>query len=128
MVQMDVARMKSLKLILAAVIGLPAGLLAGGSKAEPVKYYLDSHASPVGSDGTKEHPWTSLKSLDPVIFQPGDIVLFKRGSSFEGGFEINQSGTSNAPIIFRPYGEGAALPRFTNPQSAVWSGNAIRLN
>ena len=34
MVQMDVARMKSLRLILAAVIGLPAGLLAGSTKAE----------------------------------------------------------------------------------------------
>jgi hypothetical protein len=128
MIQMQVARMKFLTLTLAAVTGLPAGLLANGIQPEPVKYYLDSQASAGGGNGTKEHPWPVLKFLDQVIFQPGDLVLFKRGSSFEGGFEVNQSGTSNAPIVFRPYGEGAALPRFTNPQSAVLSGNAIRLN
>ena len=91
------------------------------------KYYVDSRAGSDDEPGTKEKPWRSLDRLNTATFHPGDTVLFARGSKFEGGFTVNQSGTSNAPITFKAYGTGPA-PHFTNPRAAVLDGNAICVN
>jgi hypothetical protein len=109
------------------VVGAPAATVTGGAKREPADFYLDSRSGNDTAIGTKEHPWQTLHRLDHVVFQPGDSVLFKCGSRFEGGFEVNQSGTASAPITFKAYGDGPA-PRFTNPHSDVLNGNAIRVN
>ena len=98
-----------------------------GVSTEPKNYYLDSRTGNDTGSGTKEHPWQTLKRLNWVTFHPGDTVLFKRGSRFEGGFEVNQSGTKSAPVTLKPYDVGPA-PLFTNPDSALLHGNAIRLN
>lgn len=91
------------------------------------EYHMDSrNGSDVGSGG-REQPWRSLERVGKVVFKPGDTVSFLSGSQFEGGFEVKQSGTSNAPITFKQFGDGPA-PRFTNPNSVALSGNAIRIN
>jgi parallel beta helix pectate lyase-like protein len=91
------------------------------------QYFVDSRAGKHGGDGTRKQPWRSLEDLAKINFQPGDIVRFACGSRFEGGFEVNQSGMSNAPIVFKSFGDGPP-PRFSNPHSSVLNGNAIRLN
>ncbi len=39
-------------------------------------------------------------------FEPGDVILFKRGSRFSGMFSPRGSGTRQAPIIIGTYGNG----------------------
>lgn len=90
-------------------------------------YYLDSRSDFPQADGSKAKPWRSLSQLQQVVFLPGDSILFAAGSQFNGGFELNQSGTPAAPILVKRYGDGQA-PLFANPRLADLNGNAIRLN
>jgi len=89
-------------------------------------YYLSGQGNDSG-DGSAAQPWRSLERLGRASLLPGDEVSFKRGSTFNGGIEIDQSGTEAAPIIFGSYGSGAA-PIFTNPKGETLDGNAIRVN
>jgi len=54
-------------------------------------------------------PWQSLNRLNDYIPQlnPGDSVLFKSGDVFYGSLNLKKSGTSEKPIVFSHYGEGA---------------------
>ena len=116
-----------LKLAICLVLlGFPR-FISAEMPVAPRVYHLDSRAGSDANDGTRDKPWKSLTPLGTVTFNPGDSVRFKRGSSFEGGFAVNQSGTSNAPITVLADGEGAA-PRFTNPLLSVLNGNAIQVN
>jgi len=115
-------------------LGLGLGLLpvlglwlSPALASPPREYFLDSRSIVTASDGTRQKPWRSLDQLHKLVFEPGDSVFFARGSEFTGGFEVNQSGTSAAPIRLTSYGDGPP-PRFTNPESAALNGNAIRLN
>jgi hypothetical protein len=108
----------------AVAVGAPDAQLRPGG---PRGYYLSSRSGADDSAGTKEKPWRSLARLGEARFRPGDTIYFMAGSEFEGGFEVNQSGTSNAPITFKGFGEGDP-PRFSNPHSRVLNGNAIRVN
>jgi hypothetical protein len=114
-----------------ALVGFIAGgaAVAAGAADHPPSvrnYYVDSQGGSDDGNGM-EHPWRTLQRLSQVIFQPGDTILFKRGSQFEGGVTVNQSGTASAPITFKAYGEGSP-PHFTNPRPEVLNGNALRLN
>ena len=113
--------------VLLLAVTMQTGLCAEGTNPVARHRYVDSRSGSDQADGSKEHPWRSLERLSRFIFQPGDMIFFVVGSEFEGGFEVNQSGKSNAPIIFKAFGKGPR-PRFTNPRSAVLNGNAIRLN
>ena len=75
-------------------------------------YYVDSSAAE-GGDGLT--PGTALNLLPRVSeleLQPGDAVLFKRGSEWSNNrVIITDSGTAERPILFSCYGdENAPLP------------------
>ena len=75
-------------------------------------YYVDSSAAE-GGDGLT--PGTALNLLPRVSeleLQPGDAVLFKRGSEWSNNrVIITDSGTAERPILFSCYGdENASLP------------------
>lgn len=98
-----------------------------GNERSARDFYVDSRIGSDELEGTREGPWRSLARLGRAVFQPGDTVFFVSGSEFEGGFEVDQSGTPDAPITFTAAGDGPR-PRFTNPRSVVLDGNAIRIN
>jgi parallel beta-helix repeat protein len=56
----------------------------------------------------RESPWRTLDKLNTYLpnLQPGDSVLFQRGSIFTGFIRITRSGTSDQPIVFSAYGTG----------------------
>jgi hypothetical protein len=80
------------------------------------------------NDGLTEiSSWKSHTLLESVDLRPGDVVNFARGSSWIGGIQLNSSGSDGSPIIFTNYGTGD-LPKFSNPNWADNTGNAIRFN
>ena len=59
--------------------------------------------------------------------KPGDFVMFKCGSQFNGPIHITESGTIEKPITLTAYGKGEA-PQFTNPNDLNMNGNCIRIS
>lgn len=52
--------------------------------------------------------------MTAATLKPGDTVAFKRGATFTGSAQIDESGTAARPITLTAYGTGAA-PVLTNP-------------
>lgn len=90
-------------------------------------YYVDSLNGDDSNSGSSENsPWKTLDKVSNIIFQPGDSIYFKRGSSYEGCVTINGEGTARHPITISAYGTGGA-PSFTNPDFYNSYGNALRI-
>jgi len=80
-------------------------------------YYVDSLNGSDANPGTSESkPWRTLTPIHNHKFLPGDVIHFKRGSSWTGGLTIDDSGTEAAPIIITDYGNSEdPPPTFKNP-------------
>ena len=120
--------MTSLRLLLlVAALLVSGGCLLNYSTSAPRQYYVDSRTGSDDGPGTLEKPWRTLIPVNTKVFHPGDSIRFAGGCEFEGGFEVRQSGSAKAPIIFGVYGPGPA-PHFSNPRLSEWHGNAIRVD
>ena len=90
-------------------------------------FYIDSISGDDVNSGTAENnPWKTHDRVTSTIFQPGDFILFKRGSSYSGGVSIRGNGTADKPITIGAYGSGEA-PSFTNPDREDRNGNAMQI-
>ena len=90
-------------------------------------FYIDGIDGNDQNDGMSSNTsWQTLEQVSSIIYQPGDHVLFKRDSSYDGCATINGDGTVENPILVGAYGQGAA-PSFTNPDNENCAGNAIRI-
>jgi hypothetical protein len=94
---------------------LSSSLLCFSLFAAPARattYYIDSIAGSESNNGTSAStPWktiTSTSKVNTVSFQPGDQILFKRGSSWTGTLAPKGAGNSANPVVFDAYGTGAA--------------------
>lgn len=116
--------MKSTLVKLILILGI---LVSVGTSGFSRDYYVNSNSGGDANDGSQKAPWKTLKLISTTTFKPGDKVLFAKGSSFSGGFAVNNSGTSQQPITFTTYGSGAA-PVFTNPDYNVLNGNVIQVH
>lgn len=75
--------------------------------ADATTYYIDALAGDDGSLGTTTQlPWQSLDRVNQFTFQPGDSVLFKRGSVWHGMLNITNEGIHGQPIFYGAYGLG----------------------
>lgn len=112
-------------------------------------YYINSRVGDDNNTGTsKEAVWKSGINLEKNIFQPGDSILFAKGSKYIGGFTFTGSGTAGNPIVFSSYSVGANVilntdrtqlspiftrygagrdPTFSNPDWNVLNGNVFRI-
>ena len=70
-------------------------------------YFVAADGNDQNSGTSQESPWRSLSKVNSFNFSAGDIVAFKRGSSWTGLLTINDSGTEGNPITFTAYGTGA---------------------
>jgi len=109
-----------------SVLALSIGVLA---QAQCKDLYLNSNAKKADDigPGTKARPWKSLAPLNAHSFCAGEHIYFARGSSYRGGFQVKDSGSSAQPITFTAYGKGLA-PDFTNPDFTVLNGNVIQIH
>lgn len=70
-------------------------------------YYVNSLSGNDANAGIdRKLPWKSLAKVNATSFQPGDTVNFERGSSWDTGLEIKNSGTQEKPLVFQAIGEG----------------------
>jgi hypothetical protein len=68
-------------------------------------------------------PWKTLAKVNETRFQPGDRILFKSGSSWQGQLAPSSSGRDGAPIVIDRYGKGSG-PRI---DAAGQVEDAVRL-
>jgi hypothetical protein len=104
----------------AAALGagvLVAGAAPAANAATGTAYYVDCSASANGS-GSQSSPWNGVSSVNATTFQPGDQILFKRGTTCNGALAPKGSGSSGAPITVDAYGTGA-LPVIAAGSSAT---------
>lgn len=78
------------------------------SFVEEVTYYVDAEAGNDQADGlTPQSAFKSLDKLNSMIFNPGNKILFKKGSVWNGQFRPQGSGVEGYPIVVDTYGEGS---------------------
>lgn len=105
--------MKLSKIVLSLVLSI-ALLLSTIMFAMPVSaektgttYYVDSQSGDDGNSGTSQvTPWKTLGKVSGSTFLPGDSVLLKSGSVWNGTFQITFSGDETEQITIGKYGEG----------------------
>lgn len=86
------------------------GIFVIASKADTVgtTYYVDSVNGSDSASGTSaSNAWKSLHKVNTTIFNPGDKILLKAGTSYSGQLYPKGSGSPEAPIIIDMYGKGA---------------------
>jgi hypothetical protein len=77
----------------------------------PVTYYVDlATGSDAGAGTSQSSPWSTLTKVNAARFKPGDRILFKSGSVWQGQLVVKSSGSEGAPIVIDRYGEGP-MPR-----------------
>jgi hypothetical protein len=105
--------MKKINKIKAGKILIIVFLLFAAVITNGTNYYVkdEAHGGNDASDGLT--PFTAWKTIDKVNaeminnkFNPGDAILFERGSWFFGTIEIRCSGAAGSPIVFGAYGTG----------------------
>jgi polysaccharidase protein len=106
----------------------PAG--AGAFVVEtdgPNTYYVDSvNGSDSNSGRSAGSAFRSLDRIESISLQPGDRVLFARGSVFNDQLDVRNSGTAESPIVFGAYGTGD-LPTFSGPNKGISGGNTSNI-
>ena len=74
-------------------------------------FYIDSRLGNDNNSGTSpEQPWQTLDKVNSVIYKPGEKILFKAGTHYNGQLKPQGSGAmSNGkarPVIIDMYGDG----------------------
>ena len=101
------------KRLLAPVVLVLATLFCfmGTSAAVATTYYVDSVGGNDNWDGTSPSTaWQSLGKVNATTFAPGDDILLKAGSVWQGADGLlypKGSGTAGSPIVIDMYGTGS---------------------
>jgi hypothetical protein len=94
-------------------------------------YYLDSMTGNDANSGTTPtQAWATLDKANHAPLVPGDQLLIKAGTTYEGQLTITISGSKDKPITITRYGEGAK-PRIDGKgviPAALYVRNAQYLN
>ena len=87
-------------------------------------FFVDSESGSDKNSGFAERtPWKSLERVNAEVFQPGDLILFKAGSTWSGQLRPKGSGAEGKPIRIDCYGTGP-LPVIDQGEL---SGNVVEL-
>ncbi len=91
--------------------------------AHAATYYVSATGSDTNNGTTQSTPWKTIAKINASAFQPGDSILFQRGSTWRETLIPPSSGAANNVITFSNYGTGA-LPVITGADliaSANWT-------
>ncbi|GAA3130133.1 right-handed parallel beta-helix repeat-containing protein [Kribbella aluminosa] len=98
--------------MLRVAVGLTAGLLtallplSSADAAGTATLHVDCAAS-VPGDGSVGRPFNSLAAVNATRLQPGQSLLFRRGSRCVGTLAPSGQGLAGAPIRIGAYGSGS---------------------
>lgn len=71
-------------------------------------YFVDSRSGDDDHSGTSAAaPWKTLTKVNAAQLQPGDRLLFRSGSAWNGILHLQASGSSDSPILVGSYDSGA---------------------
>jgi hypothetical protein len=71
------------------------------------KYYVDSVGGNDANDGkSADHAWQNLEKVNTGTFAPGDWILLKSGSHWNGYLAPGGSGEQKHPVKVTSYGDG----------------------
>src|SRR5258708_3101610 len=80
---------------------------AGAVCCQAATYYLDFGGGSDSNEGmSPKQAWKTLAKVNGFKFQPGDRVLLRSGSVWQGQFGPTSSGAEGAPIVFDRFGRG----------------------
>ncbi|MBW5445712.1 DNRLRE domain-containing protein [Cohnella sp. CFH 77786] len=101
--------MSMFALLFSTAIMVPAWI--DDAHADGTSYYVDSVSGNDSYDGlSSATPWKSLNKVNAATFQPGDRILFKSGSVWNGQLRPKGSGAViggiASPIVIDRYGTG----------------------
>lgn len=73
----------------------------------PKVYYVNSaNGSDTNAGTSADAPLASVAAVEKLKLNPGDTVLFARGTSYQDQLDVKYSGSVANPITFGAYGEG----------------------
>ncbi|WP_462410096.1 OmpL47-type beta-barrel domain-containing protein [Neobacillus sp. Marseille-QA0830] len=77
-------------------------------------YYIAPDGNDNNNGTSPQTPWKSIQKVNATAFSPGDMILFKAGSSWELTEALHPKGSGEAgtPIVIGAYGSGAK-PKFS---------------
>lgn len=82
-------------------------LCASIVSAHAASYHLDADLGNDSADGlTPATAWRSLAKANSIVYQPGDSLLLKSGTTWTGRLKPQGSGTLAARIVIDRYGAG----------------------
>ncbi len=85
----------------------PIFLISAALSLHAATYYVDSSKGEDSNHGTSQRaPWKTLAKVNATDFRPGDFILFRSGSAWQGQLAPKSSGAEGAPIIIDRYGKG----------------------
>ncbi|MBF8190899.1 hypothetical protein ITP53_35385 [Nonomuraea sp. K274] len=83
-------------------------LASGATVSTGVRYYVDPGSGDDSAAGLSSRTaWRTLEHVNTVVFEPGDSILFRRGTTCHGVLKPQGSGTPGDPIVIGAYGTGA---------------------
>jgi hypothetical protein len=107
-----------MKYFIRAAVFLVAIMTVQVGAAHAAQYYVDSTYTGSTSNGALATPWKTLSQVQGAALVAGDIVSFKRGTTYSGTLTINRSGAAGNPITFNAYGTGAN-PQFIGTGASI---------
>ena len=85
-------------------------------------FYVDNETGSDSNSGSSpEKPWKTVGKVSEFSFQPGDLILFRRGQVWRESLTLPVSGTSTAPITIGAYGD-EILPQPTFSGADIVAG------
>lgn len=83
-------------------------------------YYIDPEGNDSNNGTSPGTPWRTIQKVNATTFSPGDMILFKAGSSWELTEALHPKGSGEAGkrIVIGAYGTGAK-PKFSAKNIAV---------
>ena len=76
------------------------------STAHAATYYVSSSTGNDNNPGTISQPWQTLNKVNTRAFSPGDIILFKKGDTWNGELHPSTAGTAANYISYGAYSTG----------------------
>lgn len=86
-----------------------------------VNYYLDSENGADSNNGlSPATAWKTVNKIKEIQLNPGDSLLMRRGSVFEGVIEIFAQGKPESRIVIDAYGQGTK-PCIKAPDNSLYT-------